>query len=203
MSHSISILILAAGASTRMKGDIKQLLPWGATTLLENAVSQAKKVSDDVFVVLGANAQRILDSTSMGVDIIQNHEWESGMGSSISCGVKHIIHKEEPKAILIMLADQPLIDAAFLLELIKGFNHNQGKVKITATAYENGAGVPAIFDNSLFQELLDLQADFGARKVIKRHRLSTNLIIPDGKEIDIDTTDKYTQISGKQIFKDE
>ena len=54
--NKLAVLILAAGASSRM-GKPKQLLPWKNTTLLGHAIAQAKKVSTAVFVVLGANAE--------------------------------------------------------------------------------------------------------------------------------------------------
>ena len=113
--------------------------------------------------------------------------------------VKHILKKEDPEAIMIMVADQPLIDSTFLSELEKVYA--KGEFKIIATSYHNGAGVPAIFDKSLFSELKDLQADFGARRIIKKHKKDVNLVDPKGKEIDIDTKEKYLQISGKHNFK--
>ena len=51
MTEQISTIILAAGASTRMQGTVKQLLTWGKTTLLGNAIEQVKPVSSQVYVV--------------------------------------------------------------------------------------------------------------------------------------------------------
>ena len=50
---SIGVLILAAGTSARM-GQPKQLLPWKGTTLLNHTLKNAKAISPDVLVVLGA-----------------------------------------------------------------------------------------------------------------------------------------------------
>ncbi|WP_136465175.1 nucleotidyltransferase family protein [Flagellimonas onchidii] len=199
MSKSISILILAAGASTRMDGEIKQLLPWGNKTLLENAITQAKAITKNVYMVLGANAEKILDSVTIDAELVQNNGWKSGMGSSISCGLSYILKKESPQALLIMVVDQPLVDSDFLLELIQKFD--KGGLKITATEYQNRAGVPAIFDNSLFSELLELHEDFGARKIIEKYKDFTNLVASNGKEIDIDTKKKYIQLSDIHNFK--
>ncbi|MEX0315598.1 MAG: NTP transferase domain-containing protein [Allomuricauda sp.] len=200
MSRDISVLILAAGASTRMDGELKQLLPWGDKTLLENAVAHAKSITEDVHVVLGANAERILNSIKLDAGIILNPEWKSGMGSSVSSGLSHILKKERPQALLIMVVDQPLIDSEFLMELVKKFDKDD--VKITATAYQNRAGVPAIFDEALFSELLELREDVGARKIIEKYRKFTNSVVPNGKEIDVDTKEKYIQLFDKQNFKD-
>ena len=56
---NIAMVILAAGAATRMQA-IKQLLPWKKTTLLGNAIEQGLQSNvDKVYVVLGANASKI------------------------------------------------------------------------------------------------------------------------------------------------
>ncbi|SNY99910.1 nucleotidyltransferase family protein [Flagellimonas pacifica] len=199
MSNSIPILILAAGSSTRMEGEIKQLLPWGKTTLLENAINQAKRISSSVHVVLGANSEKILQSTTLKAHIIKNKSWKSGMGSSISIGVQHIMDMENVEALLIMLADQPLMDSYYLKSLIQEFV--KGKHKIVATAYQDKAGVPAIFDNCLFEELASLHQDFGARNVIANNQEQTLLVDPKGREVDVDIKDEYIQILKKQNIK--
>lgn len=199
MSKSISVLILAAGASTRMKGEIKQLLSWGEHTLLEEAIKQAKIISDKVYIILGAYANEILETVNINAGVIHNNNWQMGMGNTISCGLKHITETENPDGVLIMLADQPLIDATYLQEVLDTFR--KGESKIVATAYQSGPGVPAIFDKSILPELLTLQGDVGARKIIKKHLLQTRLISPNGKEIDVDTKENYIQIIDIQNIK--
>lgn len=191
---NISILILAAGASSRMKGKAKQLLPWKDTTLFGHALEQAKKVSDSVTVVLGARAERIQNAIPGTVESIHNSDWDMGMGSSISKGIQHIL-KENPSAdgILIMLVDQPLLDAAYLNQLKSEFERDLSK--ITATAYGEKIGVPAIFPKHLFLELTQLDGDIGARQIIKSHKKQISVLQPEGKEIDIDTLETYNQLT--------
>lgn len=189
---SIPILILAAGASTRMGEKTKQLLPWKDTTLLGHAIQQAKKVSETVFVVLGAKANDIQKSIQHPETVI-NPEWAKGMGSSISVGVKYLLEKRENvDAVLIMLGDQPFLDAPYLKKLIQEFE--QGEHKIVATSYGKKWGVPAIFDGSLATELAALNQDFGARHIIEKYRAGAKAISPEGKEIDIDTLEVYNQL---------
>jgi len=115
-----AVLILAAGASTRM-GQPKQLLPWGKTTLLNHAINEAKKISEHVFVVLGANKELIESSLNSQVEIIRNPNWENGMGTSITYGISILDKNEEFDSVLIMLADQPLLDSTYLNNLKKLF----------------------------------------------------------------------------------
>ena len=202
MPNAIPILILAAGSSSRMEGAIKQLLPWGKTTLLGNAIAHAQALSHQVFVVLGANSKEIQKTLSQEVITIENPDWALGMGSSISKGVRHILtQQKEVKGIFIMLADQPLIDSVFLKELWQLYV--QKSPKIVATRYKNKFGVPAIFHHSLLPELLDLHQDFGARQIINNYSKDTLGLDPLGKEFDVDTKEKYTQLLDKMNFKYE
>ncbi|UII79601.1 NTP transferase domain-containing protein [Flagellimonas sp. CMM7] len=196
MSEGISILILAAGASARMGNRVKQLLPWGTRTLLENAIDTAKQVTDSIFVVLGANKEEIEKAISLDAETVYNPNWQSGMGSSISIGIEGILKQaEDPKGILIMLADQPLIDKTYLNELKEEFK--KGIFKIVATSYGNRLGVPAIFHQSIVPELMDLNEDYGARHIIQKYRAHLKQVFPKGKELDIDTPKNYTQLIDK------
>lgn len=192
--QNIAVLILAAGASSRM-GRTKQLLPWKDTTLLGNAIRNAK-ASDVgcVAVVLGANAASIQkEIPKNNVEIVENAEWQYGLGSSIACGMKFLLETyPKTKAILTMLADQPLIDAGYLNTMIAAFNQN-GK-RIIATAYKNRAGVPALFPESYFEKLATLEDDFGARNIINGPYKKVLILDPGRKNLDIDTKSDYENL---------
>jgi molybdenum cofactor cytidylyltransferase len=195
MTHSknkIGILILSAGASTRMGSTIKQLLPWRDTTLLGNAIASAKQLScKTVTVVLGCHAdviqKKIQDEE---VHIVFNENWASGLGTSISSGIKGLTKKNiEYEAVLILLVDQPFIDTSYLNLLINNYlNHDKG---IIATDYFNRAGVPAIFDKIYFPELENLNADYGARDLLRKYEKEVILLDSEGKAQDMDTMDDY------------
>ncbi len=190
---NIAILILAAGASKRMGERVKQLLPWNNTTLLENALTHAKESkAEDVFVVLGANEEFIKKQTQLPDEIcIYNANWSSGMGSSIVAGVQHLQSlPKEYDGVLVMLADQPLVDSAYLDEVLTTLGKT--RATITATGYENGLGVPAMFDKSHFPELLKLTKDYGARDIINASNIK--IMNPGGKEMDIDTWQDYQEL---------
>ena len=72
--------------------------------------------------------------------------------------------------------------------------HTWGKTRatITATGYENGLGVPAMFDKCHFPELLKLNKDYGARNIINDSNIK--IINPEGKEMDIDTWQDYQEL---------
>ncbi len=188
---TIAILILAAGASRRM-GSIKQLLPYKKGTLLGHAIEQAKLASPNVYVVLGANSDRIKDSVPNEVTMLQNPDWESGLGSTIAMGIKELSTNHSYQAVLIMLADQPLIEHSFLTKLITAYF--EGSHQIVATRYDNKNGVPAIFDKALFSELEALTGDFGAQKLMEKHAKLLTTLDSNDKAIDIDTPEAYKNL---------
>lgn len=191
--QNIAILILAAGASSRM-GKTKQLLPWEDTTLLGNAIRKAKDTNaKSVVVVLGAHAKSIRREVQENVDFVENTIWASGLGSSIACGTEFLMRKRnKTNGILIMLADQPLIDTPYLNSMMSAFD--AGQKEIIATAYKNRAGVPALFAKSYFEKLTKLDDDFGAKKIIDRHDADVLVLDPGKKTVDIDTKSEYENI---------
>jgi len=190
----IAILILAAGESKRMNG-IKQLLPWKNTTLLGNAIEQAiQSKGDAVYVVLGANANRIAPTiTHYNIQTIENKNWKNGLGNSIAAGVWYIKENQQHfDAILITLADQPLLNADYYNELID--NYSQKEAKIIASETNNNPSVPAIFDALYFEQLSQLDQDQGAKEILLAAQKEVHRLTAAANLIDIDTTSDYEEL---------
>ncbi|MFT4830485.1 MAG: molybdenum cofactor cytidylyltransferase [Psychroserpens sp.] len=194
----IVILILAGGKGSRM-GSVKQLLPWKGTTLLENAIEQAKmSKASDVIVVLGAFAAEIRSRIENNdILFIDNKEWASGLGTSISCGVHYVQNnRTNVVGIMVLLADQPLIDTKYINKMLDTFvKKSKGMV---TTNYGNREGVPAIFHRKFFPELQALNQDFGAKELIKKHKYLNISLNPEGKGLDVDTFEDYNTLLKEQ-----
>lgn len=187
----IAILLMAAGESKRMGDRIKQLLPWENTNLISHAITTAanSKVTS-VKIVLGAYAGEIKKTLSPEVEYYTCENWQRGLGTSIAYGIQRVLDsKDKPDKILIMLADQPFIDTAFLNNLIDR-SVNSGYL-IIATQYKYKAGVPAIFDKKLFSEISKLKGNKGAREIIKKYTDETELIYNPNAAKDIDTIEDF------------
>ena len=202
--HNIAILIMAAGTSSRMKA-IKQLLPWGNSTLIGNALRNAQDSNaTTMLTVLGAYKEEINQETEFGgTDTVYNSDWNMGLGNSIACGTKHLLEREDHyDGILIMLTDQPFIDPQYLNTMIDNFADSG--CSIVATRYQNRVGVPAIFGRVHFEALKTLHADFGAKDIIKTHINDVLTLSPNGKEVDIDTKEDYERVrKGGQFFSNQ
>lgn len=187
------IIIVAAGASRRMK-ETKQLLPLGTTTLLGHAIKQAKAANcGEVITVLGSHYDMVLPEIAhFDTTIIKNSNWGNGIGSSIAAGVNFMLQKNEDFcAVLIMLADQPLIDANYLKLLIAASCKDPGK--IIATKYPRSNGVPAVFPEVYFKGLSLLEEDVGAKYLL--NGIKPVIALDAGNKImDIDTPEDYNKI---------
>jgi molybdenum cofactor cytidylyltransferase len=194
LESKIVVIILAGGAGSRM-GRIKQLLHWKHATLLENTIEQAKNSEgSDIIVVLGAHASEIRSKISDNdVIFVDNAVWEHGLGTSISCGVNYIQkNKCGATGVLILLADQPLIDTRYINKMIDTFIKKSNG--LVTTNYGSREGVPAIFAQKYFLELQDLNQDFGAKELIGKNKHLTISLDPEGKETDIDTPKDYNTL---------
>lgn len=191
----ITQLILAAGSSSRM-GEPKQVLPWHNTTLIGHAIERALLIEEtSIYVVLGAHYDTVYkEICHFPVTILKNAEWQSGMGSTIRSGIEAIQQdKLSCDGVLISLVDQPLLDTTHFNALVTQFS--KAPSVITATDLGSGIGVPAIIPSQYFCELLQLQSDFGARYIIKKHIDHINTVDALGKGVDIDTIAQYYAIT--------
>lgn len=192
MPNKIALVILAAGASKRM-GEPKQLLKWGNSTLITHTIQTALKLnSDTIYVVLGANFKLIKNSiTHHPITILNNKNWEQGLGESIAFASKHIQKPlNKPEGILFVLADQPFITVSYLKSMISSFS--KGEKQIIASSYHNRKfGVPALFDSCYLDDLSNLKGDFGARNFLQKNESFIKALIPPVKNVDLDFKEDY------------
>lgn len=190
----IGVIVLAAGSSKRMKGELKQLLVFRGKTLLRSAVETAFQTNfESVVVVVGSNSERLIkEIDDLAVEIVINKNWETGLSSSIKTGLSAIL-KNPLDAVIITLCDQPLILTGTLQKL--GDIFAQTRSLIIATKYADTAGVPALFASEIFDELMNLQNDSGAKKIINKYKEKTISISAAEAEIDVDTIDDYQKLT--------
>jgi molybdenum cofactor cytidylyltransferase len=87
------------------------------------------------------------------------------------------------------VCDQPFLDIGTIHRLIEGYEMK--KKHIVASTYADTVGVPALFDRSLFEIMLQLDDHAGAKKLIEHHpELLCTIEFPDGA-VDIDTPSDY------------
>ena len=186
MTANVHILILAAGASTRL-GQPKQLVQLRGRPALHVVLSTAVAIAGNaVTVVVGANAGRLsyLLSHSPASSIVNKH-WEEGLG----------VVPPSADALMIVLGDQVCVTSDDLRRLLAAWNE-QPNVIATA-AYGQTIGAPAIFPRAYFGELAQLRGDQGARRVLLRNPDRLVRVPMPNAAIDLDTPEDLAALTAK------
>ncbi len=195
---SIFTIVLAAGGSTRLGGEPKQLLKLDGITLVRRIVDEALALqAGPVIVVLGANYERIrAELADLSIIKAFNQSWHEGLASSIQVGL-NALPDESIEAFLVLLTDQPYVTTDLLQQLI-GTRRQTGR-GIVASRYdrpdsqpEEGVnisllGVPALFDIRYRAEFMSLKGDTGARKLIQHYAADCAAVPFPLAAIDLDT----------------
>ncbi len=158
----VSGVLLAAGASRRL-GRPKQLLVWQGETLVRRAARAALEAGvDELIAVVGAERGAVAaEVADLPARVVENERWPEGIGGSIAAGVR----AASCPAVLLLLADQPGVDAALLAALIAAMEAGHERV---ACAYGGVIGVPALFSApSDLAALRALSGVQGARPLLR------------------------------------
>jgi molybdenum cofactor cytidylyltransferase len=203
-ARNIGIVILAAGASTRM-GTAKQLLKIQGTSLIRRAAEHAfNSFCGPIVVVLGANAEQIApELNGLALETTVNHDWEMGISSSIHAGLNRLlaIHPEI-EGVILFLADQPNVTGTSLRKLATA--HLQSGSALVAAAYSGQIGTPALFLRCYFDELLQTKGQGGAKQVLERHAKGVLSIDLPEAVIDLDTPQNFADfVIGKSTLEND
>lgn len=198
MSSNYSIILLAAGSSSRM-GEAKQLLLIHGETLIEHTLKKAIALKPhSLITVLGANHEKIeavLDVSK--THIVYNKNWKQGMGTSVAAGVQ-ALKKRHPnaQAVLFLVGDQPFLSTLLLQKMIHIYE--QSSKTIVSAHYGKTFGVPVLFDKKWWTELMLLTGDRGAKKLMQAHPDDLAFVdFPEGI-FDLDTPEDYQRWLSKQ-----
>jgi CTP:molybdopterin cytidylyltransferase MocA len=174
VSGSLAIAILAAGGATRFGGGKldadcagKPLGRWALDAAL--AVPHAR-----LAVVVGDPAPEFAE----GCELLKNERAAEGLGTSAALAARWA---EDADALLIMLADMPLVSSETLRTLASAGG-------AAAVRYPGGKpGVPACFPAALFPALERLAGDSGAAQVL---RDLANVILVETSEEELRDVDR-------------
>jgi molybdenum cofactor cytidylyltransferase len=157
LPFNLAVIVLAAGASTRM-GQCKALLPWGATTVLGQIVKEWSRVGADAHVVSASGRE---GSMALQVEIdrlgikptrqILNAGAASGMFSSIRAAASWPFEVAYT-SFAIALGDQPQIDAVRVLTPLIHTAQRQPGV-VVQPSFHGAAKHPVIVPGDMFLAL--------------------------------------------------
>jgi CTP:molybdopterin cytidylyltransferase MocA len=141
----------------------------------------------DPVIVVVSNDEELLSLVSgLPVQVAINPTPSQGIASSIRRGVQR--SPADVDAVLIGVADQPLLDEHSLRSLIAAFRANA----IVVPRYGSFSGNPRVFDRRFFGELESLTGDRGGQLVCERHGEAViEVSLPEKLAVDIDRRDDW------------
>ena len=184
--EGLLIAVLMAGLGTRFGGG-KLDADCAGRPLGAWALATAQELGAPVIAVVGPQPPAWL---SPDLHRVTNPAPEAGLGGSVALAAREAMACKA-RALLVVLADMPLVSAATLDRLvILAAQHG-----MAATLHPDGRqGVPACFALHHFAALADLSGDSGARGLL-RACPSAALVRPDADELlDVDRPDDLATV---------
>ena len=170
MSHQKQTAgIILAGGSSKRFGRPKQLLKLKGKYLLEYVLNAALGSQlNHVVLVLGHDYQNILQAletctTHERLQVVINHRYYEGQSRSLQAGLLTI--RQAFSSVMFMLGDQPMLDSNTINHMLARFRHS-GK-DICVPICKGKRGNPTIFNRVLYDQLMAIEGDIGARDIIR------------------------------------
>ena len=153
-------ILLAAGESTRM-GQLKALLPWRGTTLLESQLREMRAAELAPLLVVLGHRRADLEPLLAGASVVVNDRYREGKSTSIVAGVSAL--PTDVERAIVVAVDQPT-EAAVLRQLAGA----EGLLVLPSVNMRRGH--PTLFGRELFPELRAISEEReGLREVMTRH----------------------------------
>jgi len=186
---TVAILLLAAGASARMRGADKLLEPVAGQPLLRVMATRAMATGAPVVVALPPKADaRRKAVEGLDVQLVTVDDASSGMGHSLRTGVASL---PEAAGVLVMLADMPEITTDDLNTLLAAFAKSDAVIR--ATDSSGRPGHPVVFPARLFAALGALAGDQGARDLLRLEKVRLIPLPDHHATTDLDTPEDWAR----------
>lgn len=183
----LAILLLAAGASSRMAGRDKLSEEVDGQPLLSLMCRRAALTGLPVYVTVPSDAhpRTGLTGTATTVPVPDAAE---GMAASIRRGIAALPANTE--GVMIVPADMPDLETQDLVHVAAHFHGGDGPI-LRATSEDGQAGHPVLFPKRSFDDLCELSGDQGARALLKRDKVQYIALPARHAITDLDTPEAW------------
>lgn len=187
--NKIGCLLMAAGNASRFQSN-KLLAEFRGKPLVLWALERIDPARFSQVTVVTQYPEICTMAEEFGFPWLKNDHPDWGAAYTIRLGTEAMAKCD---AILYLVADQPLLDAAAIAKILETWQETPDR--IVAPAHDGRTGNPCIFPREFFPELCQLQGDVGGKCVIKAHldRLLTVEVAPDAL-FDCDTPEALAEL---------
>ncbi len=194
MTPTVHVLILAAGASSRMRGADKLVQPVGPLPLLRHVAGLALATGSPVTVTLPPGAKaRAAVLAGLDLRILEVPDAAQGMSRSLAAGIAVLTPGAGPAdGLMILPADMPAFTTPALSDLIARFLCDPGLI-LRGGTMDGQPGHPVIFPRDLWPALAALSGDEGGRSVLSQQKGRVRVIPLPGPMaiLDLDTPEDW------------
>ena len=189
----VAAIVLAAGRSTRMGAQNKLLADIAGTPMVRR-VAEAVLASKarPVLVVTGHQAAEVGAAVSgLDVTLVANPDYATGLASSLKAGIRAVPNGCD--GALVLLGDMPRIAPEHLDRLIDALA--AAPESIVVPVHEGRQGNPVLWPRRYFSELLQLEGDAGARRLIAVHPEQV-------REVEMGTSAIFADVDTPEALRD-
>jgi molybdenum cofactor cytidylyltransferase len=194
----IAAVVLAAGRSTRMGGPNKLLAEIARRPLVRIVAEEALASRADPVIVVAGHQRAEVEKALAGlrVHIVHNPDFAEGLGTSLRAGIAAV--PADSDAAIVCLGDMPRVDATLMNRLIAAFDPDRGALVVVPT-FEGKRGNPVLWSRRFFPDLMAIEGDVGARRLIGRYSEAVAEVTVEGKAalIDVDTPEALSGVKAE------
>jgi len=188
---SIGVVILAAGSASRIGHRPKCLLELNGEPLIERSVRAVMNTGiENMVVVLGHYTVHIEPIvTRFPVTLVHNPTPDDGQNASLHCGLRGLSRSAD--TIMVMLADQPLIETRDIDDLLQAYRQRPKQTDVLVPTVNDLPGNPVLFSDTVRKIILQRDNTYGCKQwqLENSQRVYRWKTTNEHYRIDIDTLD--------------
>ncbi len=160
----VGAVLLAAGSGTRMGGRPKSLLELGGVPLIRRQLIALSGAGvDELVVVLGHYSDLIEPVVrDFPLTLVRNLDPDAGQVSSLRLGLQALSPKID--AVLVALADQPLINSQDVNDLFAAYKKRPDGTQVVQPDVDGQPGNPVMFSAEVLGDILSGDAKLGCKQ---------------------------------------
>ncbi len=189
-----SAILLAAGESRRMGTVNKLALPVAGQPLLRRTAETLLRAGLQELVAVVGHEQQTARGLLRGLPlrIVFNDNYREGQMTSVHCGMGALQHTCD--AVLVCLADQPLLDVGDLRRLTSAFA--QCPTSVLVPTYRGERGNPTVLAYAHRRQILAGDRNLGCKRLIRKHPELVTAVEMDNDHLvfDLDTPESYQEL---------
>jgi CTP:molybdopterin cytidylyltransferase MocA len=199
--HSLPIIILAAGASSRMRGRDKLLEVVDGAPLLRQQAMKACAVTTGPVLIALPDFPHPRYAALDGLEVLPFAVPDADEGMNASLRRAFAALPPGAPCAMVLLGDLPDVTADDLAKVADAVDPESGQLIWRGATRDGAAGHPIVFHRALFAAFATLTGDSGGREVVAQAKGRVTLVPLQGSRArrDLDTPEEWDEWRQEQV----